>query len=101
VALFSGLFGRGKAQATPLLEAEERLVVVPIPPLVLMLEHLERQKGSSLTEAEVLDARDNAPSITMSAADAAEWAKTRGSDLDLERVWESWKAYRASGPDAP
>jgi hypothetical protein len=100
VALFSGLFGRGKAKGTPS-EPEERLVVVPIPPLVLMLEHLERQKGSPLTEAEVVEARDRAPSITMSAAHAAEWAKTRGPDLDLDRVWDSWQAHRARRPDAP
>ena len=42
----------------------EPLVPVPIPPLRILLLNLERQKGSPLTEEQVLRARDGADHVT-------------------------------------
>jgi hypothetical protein len=78
---------------------ESDVVVVPIPPLVLLLDALQREKGRPLTEQEVLEIRDNAVCITMDRADAEKWAETRGRDIDPENVWAEWNEYFASGDD--
>ncbi len=73
------------------------MVAVIIPPLVLILEDLERKKGSPLTEAEVLEMRDKAPAIQMEEAHFLEFSKGRGPDLDPDHVWEQWLRYKATG----
>ena len=77
--------------------AAESPVVVYMPPLVLILESLEKKKGSPLDEAEVLAARARAPSMEMDRADFVEWTKHRGRDLDPARLWEQWQHYRRTG----
>lgn len=71
------------------------MVIVPIPPLVTLLVHLEEQKGAPLTEEEVLKARDGAVCMTMRASHAAALAAKRGyDDIDLENVWNEWRQIR-------
>jgi hypothetical protein len=80
---------------------EEPLVIVPIPAFVVLLSHLERQKGAPLTEAEVLAARDNAGAIALPLSQAKALADKRGyDDLDPARIWEDWQvARRDQGPE--
>lgn len=90
--MFRKLFG--SKQPTP---PAEPLVVVPIPPLVTVLVALEKEKGSPLTEEEVLRARDGAVCMTMRVSAAHELAAKRGyRDLNPENVWEEWREFLRS-----
>jgi hypothetical protein len=74
---------------------DDSLVVVPMPALSIWLLHIENQKGSPLTEEEVLAAVERAPAITMTAEDAAQFAQRMdGPDLDPDNVWAEWQAFR-------
>jgi len=76
---------------------DEAVVPVPIPPLVTLLLHLEKQKGAPLTQQEVLSARDNAVCMTMPISVRDELAKKRGyDDINPENVWLDWQAVRPS-----
>jgi len=62
MSFFSKFFGK---QNTPpsepaISDHQDPLVPVPIPALGVLLLNLEKQKGSPLSEQEVLQARDNA-----------------------------------------
>lgn len=75
--------------------AEPQLIPVFIPPLVVLLRQAERQKGSALTEQEVLDIRDKGVCMMMSVEHAIALEEKRGyNDLDPERVWEQWQEAR-------
>jgi hypothetical protein len=64
---------------------------------VTVLVALERQKGSPLTELEVLKARDGAICMSMRISAAREMAEKRGyRDLDPRNVWAEWQAFLAS-----
>jgi hypothetical protein len=77
--------------------SDERLVIVPIPALVAILLHHERQKGAPLSEKEVLDIRDRAACMTMPYSVAAQMAEKRGyDDIRPEHAWEDWNAVRPS-----
>ena len=72
-------------------------VIVPIPPLLVFFSHLEKKKGSELTEEEVIAARDDAPCISMKAEDRDELAESRGyTDIDPENAWLEWQNFRAA-----
>lgn len=76
---------------------DDPLVLVPIPPLVTLLLHHERKKGSELTEEEVLAIRDKAVCVTMPYSIAAKVADERGyDDISPENAWEEWTAIRPS-----
>lgn len=85
---------------------DEPLVPVFVPALVALLQFAEDQKGSPLTEDEVLEIRDNGSCIALTVPDAAAMAEARGyDDLDPEDCWEQWQQLRAfleapSGQDA-
>ena len=82
-------------------DSKERIVVVPIPPLVTQLEMRERDKGAPLIDSEVFAARDNAVCITMSEAHAAAFAAKRGfDDIDPENVWVEWQQHRGTSPNS-
>jgi len=86
---------RAKPAATA--QAEEQLLIVPVPSLVSSLLALETEKGSPLTESEVLEATDKAPSIAMPAHALAAVAEGRGyDDIDPENAWAEWQAIRPS-----
>jgi hypothetical protein len=75
---------------------DEPLIIVPVPSLVATLKAAEREKGTPLTEAEVIAIRDRCPSIVLSETlAAAVWAKRGYADINPERVWEEWQAIRS------
>ncbi len=90
------LFKRRARPAVPA-RAEEWLFIVPVPSLVASLLALEKEKGSPLTESEVLEATDKAPSIAMPAHALAAVAEDRGyDDIDPENAWVEWQTIRPS-----
>lgn len=75
----------------------EKLFIVPVPALVATLLAAERGKGAPLTEEEVLQIRDRAPSIAMPAHAYRAVINARGyDDIDPENVWEEWQLARKS-----
>jgi hypothetical protein len=97
MGFFSNLFGQTPpAESTP----EEPLVPVPIPPLGILLLHLEEQKGAPLTQQEVIDARDKAVCMMMRLSHKQALEDKRGyRDVDPGNVWVDWQAFR--GKAAP
>jgi hypothetical protein len=88
----SGAFGELRRSLT-----DNSMVVVPIPPLTFVLPHLEMEKGSALTECEVLAAVEAAPAMTMTVEDAALFAqRPGGADLDPDNIWSEWQTFRAA-----
>jgi SH3-like domain-containing protein len=76
-------------------DAKEELIPVPVPALVAVLLNKENEKGSPLTEQEVLEIRDKAACIMMPISVVSEMEKSRGySDLDPEYAWEQWQQAR-------
>jgi hypothetical protein len=76
-------------------DSEEELIPVPVPALVAVLLNKENEKGSPLTEQEVLSIRDNAACIMMPISVVSKMAESRGyPDLDPEYVWEQWQQAR-------
>ncbi len=75
--------------------AEEGLVPLFMPPLVVLLMAKESAKGAPLSEAEVIAIRDKAPCILMRKSHAAEMHEKRGGDICPETVWRDWQAYRS------
>lgn len=74
---------------------DEHLFIVPVPSLVATLLRAEQDKGVPLTEAEVLEIRENCPSVAMTPAMLANVAARRGyDDIDPENAWEEWQAIR-------
>ncbi len=73
----------------------EPLRLVIIPALVAILLNAEQEKGSPLTEAEVIAIRDNAECIAMPASVAAEVEAKRGyPDIVAEAAWVEWQRVR-------
>jgi hypothetical protein len=73
----------------------ENLVIYPMPSLVATLLGRERAKGSPLTEAEVLQIRDQCPSVAVPIDVARKIDAERGyRDIDPERIWEQWQSAR-------
>ncbi len=76
-------------------QLSERLVVVPIPALIVKLVAAEKAKASHLPEIEVLDIRDNAVSVMLKLSDKKEMDKKRGYlDLNPDNVWLEWCEIR-------
>ena len=76
---------------------KENLIIAPVPALVAVLVHLEQEKGSALTESEVLAARDRAACIAMPRSAYQAVTDARGyADIDPERVWEDWLAFKTA-----
>lgn len=79
-------------------EVDEPLVIVPIPPLVTLLQQYEAAKGSPLTEQEVLDIRGKAVCMTMRRSRADQLSEARGfPDIDPANAWTEWIEVRSSG----
>ena len=73
----------------------DNLIIYPVPSLVSTLLNREEAKGRPLTEAEVLEIRDQCPSIAMPADVAAKVDAERGyKDIDPENCWEEWQEVR-------
>jgi hypothetical protein len=74
---------------------DEDLIIYPVPSLVATLLNRERAKGTPLTEAEVIEIRDNCPSIAMTRDAARKVDESRGYlDIDPENCWEEWQRAR-------
>ena len=74
---------------------DDDLILCITPSLVAILLHAEREKGSPLTEAEVLEMRDKAPCIALPRDEAMAVAEARGyDDIDAENCWEEWQEAR-------
>jgi hypothetical protein len=77
-------------------ESDDDLIITPIPALCLLLLNIEKQKGSPLTEEEVVAARDGAICMNVPSKVHAAMKEARGyRDLDLDNVWEDWLGFRA------
>ncbi len=73
----------------------DNLVIYPMPSLVATLLNREREKGSPLTEEEVMRIRDACPSVAVPKDVALEIDASRGyKDIDPERCWEEWQRVR-------
>jgi hypothetical protein len=73
----------------------DNLVIMPMPSLVATLLNRERAKGSPLTEAEVIEIRDNCPSVAVPRDMVPEIEEQRGYiDIDPENCWEEWQMAR-------
>jgi hypothetical protein len=77
----------------------EDLIIYPVPSLVATLLNLEKTKGSPLTEQEVIEIRDNCPSISIPPDVARRMDVSRGyQDIDPENCWEEWQNARQQLP---
>ncbi|WP_312759694.1 hypothetical protein [Pantoea brenneri] len=66
-------------------------MVLFIPSLISLLVSKAEEKGSPLTEEEVLAIRDNATAIVTDAEGILAVAERRGyQDIDPEHCWEEW-----------
>ena len=93
MSLFSKFFTKSQ---TPSTKQEEPLVPVPIPALGALLISLEKQKGSPLSETDVIAARDKAVCIMLPVSAKLEMDKKRGyEDIDPENVWPEWLQLRS------
>jgi hypothetical protein len=77
----------------------EPMVTVFLNPLVMLLAGRERQKGSPLTEAEVVEVRDTAACTQMPLSQAERFYAALDAQmpiprLDSDRIWEQWQAVR-------
>jgi hypothetical protein len=71
------------------------LVVVHTPALGTWLERAEKQKGTDLSETEVARIRDGAPAVALRPEQFQAMRDERGyDDLDLLRVYESWREFK-------
>jgi len=67
------------------------VIVLFIPSLISLLVSKAEEKGSPLTEEEVLAIRDNATAIVTDAQGVLAVAERRGyQDIDPEYCWEEW-----------
>lgn len=100
MSFFSKLFGKSAPppSGSPAGDRSgEPLVPVPIPALGVLLLNLEKNKGSPLSEQEVLAARDKAACIMLPQSQKRAVDEKRGyEDIDPENVWPEWLAFRAA-----
>lgn len=70
------------------------MIILFIPSLISLLVSKAEEKGSPLTEEEVLAIRDNATAIVTDAEGVLAVAERRGyQDIDPEHCWEEWLAF--------
>lgn len=73
------------------------LCLIFIPALVTLLKRAEDRKGSPLSEAEVLEIRDNASAMAVPFSAALALEKERGyEDIVPEECWQEWLRVRSS-----
>lgn len=79
-----------------------KLIIVPMPGLVSVLLRREQEKGSPLTEAEVLSIRDGCDTVAVPRDKVAAIVESRGyEDIDPERCWEQWQEVRIQLHEKP
>ncbi|CAM3371072.1 hypothetical protein BZK31_18505 [Pseudomonas floridensis] len=71
------------------------ICLVFVPALVVILTAAENEKGSPLTEEEVVSIRDKATCIALRFSAALSMEEKRGyPDIVAENCWEQWQQYR-------
>lgn len=76
--------------------SDEEIFLVHVPALVAVLLVKEKDKGSPLTEEEVIEIRDQSQCIAMPLYAKRKVDEGRGYiDIDPGNVWEEWQAARA------
>ncbi len=94
---FNRILGKSEPPPEEVANDDDPIVIVPIPPLVVMLFRLEKDKGSPLTKEEVVAARDASVCMTMTAGHRDQLAERRGyDDVSLDNVWEDWLITRST-----
>ena len=89
------MFKKPFAKKRPDIHQEEDLAPTPIPALIVTLLNKEQEKGAPLTEAEVIEIRDNAVCMMLPASVKMQMEESRGyPDLNPEYVWEQWQTAR-------
>lgn len=74
---------------------DEQLCLVFIPALVTTLLKAEKDKGTALSEDEVLKIRDASTCMAVKISDAFKMEQERGySDIVAEDAWNEWQAIR-------
>lgn len=74
----------------------DQLVPTPVPALIAVLIHLERERGGTLTETEVITARDEAVCTMLPLREQRALDESRGyRDIDPANIWQEWCAYKA------
>ncbi|KPA90715.1 hypothetical protein [Pseudomonas asplenii] len=74
----------------------EQLCIVFVPALVVILTAAEQKKGAPLSEAQVLEIRDNAACISLPVEVAQAMDDSRGyPDISAENCWHEWQQLRA------
>jgi hypothetical protein len=75
--------------------SEKKLVQVFNPSLAALLFAAEKDKGSPLTEDEVIAIRNSSTMMMVSEEAAAEMDKKRGyKDIDPDNCWQQWCELR-------
>lgn len=75
----------------------DEIILSPVPALIAVLWNAEKAKGGDLTEAEVLEIRDNAQCIAMPLHAHRAVVEARGyNDIDPENVWIEWRIFKAT-----
>ena len=78
------------------------LVITCMPSLVSVLLRHETDKGSPLTEQEVLAIRDDRTAVALPRDQVAKIAESRGyDDIDPEHCWEQWQQVRTQLNEKP
>jgi hypothetical protein len=73
------------------------MLIYPIPSLISILVNREEEKGSALTEVEVIEIRNGCKAVAMPRDVAAKIDAERGyKDIDPVRCWEEWLEVRKS-----
>jgi hypothetical protein len=93
------MFGWLKKRKSAPAPGIEPTVKVYLNPLLMMLVAAEKNKGSPLTEQEVLAVRDSTVSIEMEASKAAIFyasldAQVPVHRLDPDNLWAEWQSIR-------
>lgn len=95
MSIFAWL-GRKKNET---IDSDAKNVRVYLNPLHAMLGAAEKQKGSPLTEAEVLQVRDTTVAVDMTPKQAEKFYASLDAQmpigrLDPARLWEEWQKVR-------
>lgn len=97
MSFFSKIFGDKKERPV---DPNDPLVPVPIPALAVLFLELEKEKGSPLTEEEILHHRDTCTSMMLRLSEKRSLEQNRGfRDIDPENCWEEWLIVRARNPN--
>ena len=93
------MFGWFKRLNQNVADSNEPMVTVFLNPLMMLLAGAERQKGSPLTEAEVLHVRDTAVCVQMTQSQANKFYESLDSQMPIPRlnpdsIWDEWQAVR-------